>query len=415
MDKKQVIKDFFVYSIGNYVSQIFGMVSGFLLRVFLEPYYMGIWQGFDIITSYTSYTNLGVSRSAARDIPYYIGKGDHEKAETLKNVGFTFSLFTIAVVAAGCIVFALWEKKRLPDYVFWGFITVGIVITLERAESYIVGILRAKKQFFFESVGRGLTALVNIILIVLLVSRFKLFGLYAGNIIVFVFSISIFLMLSRERYRLSIDKKELKQLIKIGIPLVILGFMSINLTNIDRIIILKMLGPEKLGLYSVPLMAGNLVYNISNMASIVLYPRFQELYGKSDKKKDVYELMAKVTKRLLLPFLVLIIGAMIFMPFVIKFFMPKYIPAINAMQIFLVGKFFFSLSLFSSNFLVTINKQILNVYICAVTILLNAALAVLFIAMGYGIEGVALATSISFTAYSALLFIASKYVIKHEK
>ena len=66
MDKKRILKDLFIYSSGNYISQALGMLGGFLLRVFLTPYYMGIWQGLNIIKTYASYTNLGVSRSALR-------------------------------------------------------------------------------------------------------------------------------------------------------------------------------------------------------------------------------------------------------------------------------------------------------------------------------------------------------------
>ncbi len=52
MNKREIFKDYITYSAGNYISQGLVMISGFLLRIFLEPYYLGIWQGLNIIKIY---------------------------------------------------------------------------------------------------------------------------------------------------------------------------------------------------------------------------------------------------------------------------------------------------------------------------------------------------------------------------
>ena len=148
MNKREIFKDYIIYSAGNYISQGLGMISGFLLRVFLEPHAMGIWQGLSVIKSYTSYTNLGVSKSAAREIAYFRGKGDETRSEVLKNTGFTFSIIMVSLVGIGCILFALFKRNTLDEYIFWGLIAMGGVVILERIESYIVTILRSKKKFF---------------------------------------------------------------------------------------------------------------------------------------------------------------------------------------------------------------------------------------------------------------------------
>ncbi|MGB2599474.1 MAG: hypothetical protein WBC99_03430, partial [Candidatus Omnitrophota bacterium] len=242
MDKKRILKDLFIYSSGNYISQALGMLGGFLLRVFLTPYYMGIWQGLNIIKTYASYTNLGVSRSAAREIAYFRGKKDEAKSELLKNVGFTFSVMMISLLGAGCIAFALIRRTHINNYLFWGMIAIGVIVVLERLESYIVTILRAKKKFFAESLVKVINSLVNLALILVIVRNFKLFGLYAAHILVFALSIAMLVSISRESFKLAMDGKELKHLVKIGVPLVLLGVMFVNLTNVDRIVILRMLG-----------------------------------------------------------------------------------------------------------------------------------------------------------------------------
>ena len=410
MNKREIFKDYIIYSAGNYISQGLGMISGFLLRVFLEPHAMGIWQGLSVIKSYTSYTNLGVSKSAAREIAYFRGKGDETRSEVLKNTGFTFSIIMVSLVGIGCILFALFKRNTLDEYIFWGLIAMGGVVILERIESYIVTILRSKKKFFPESLGKVLNAILYIGLVVLIVKNFKLFGLYAITLVILIFSILILILISKERFLLAIERNELKHLIKIGIPLVLLGFMYVNLTNIDRIVIIKLLGAEMLGLYSVAIMMGNLVYNVSTMASVVLYPRFQEIYGKSDDKRDVYIMMQKIIKLLWFPLIIVLLGGIMFLPYLVKMFIPKYIAGITSMRILLCGIYFLSLAIFCSHYLVTIGKQVLSLLICIGAVIINLVLNILFIKFGFSIEGVALATSISYFLYFILLFIMAHRV-----
>jgi len=412
LDKKQIFKDFFIYSGGNYVSQGLGMVSGFLLRALIGPYYMGIWQGLNIIKSYASYGNFGVSKAAAREIAYFRGKNDESKADNLKDVSFTFSMMMVTLVALGCIAYALIQKNKLDGFVFWGLIAMGGIVVLERVESYIVTILRAKKNFVPESLTKVINGVLQISLFLLLVKNFQLKGLYWSTIIVFSISIVVLIMMSKEFLKFKFNKHELFRLIKIGIPLVLLGFMFTNLTNIDRIVILKMLGAEELGLYSIALMMGNIIYNLSNMAGVVLYPRFQEIYGRTDDKKEVFRTMIKVIKFVSIPTIALVAGGIFVFPFAIKWLLPKYTSGIGAMQILLVGNIFLALSIFCSHFLVTINKQMVSLMVSVATIMLNLVLNIVFVKMGMGIKGVALATSISYFSYFCMLFAASVVVHK---
>lgn len=415
MHKRNIIKAFFIYGAGNYVSQAFGMLSGFLMRIFLAPYYMGLWQGFSIIKSYASYMNLGVSKAATREIPYFRGKKYYEKADRLKNTGFSFSMIAASFVALGCVLYAFIEKDTLNPYVFWGFITIGLVVMLERLESYVVTILRAKRMFFPESLGKALNSILNIILIIILVRNFKLYGLYFSNIIVYLFSIVMLFLLSKEHFSFVLRKEELKNLIKVGVPLVMMGFMFMNLINVDKLVILKMLGPEKLGLYSIAIMAGNLIYDLSNIASIILYPRFQEMYGRSEEKKMVYARMLKVIGTLWLPCLLLVTAGSIILPYVIRSVIPKYIGGIAAMQIYFAGIYFLSLSLFCADFLVTINKQVFSIIVLIAVTAVNFMLSISAVKLGFGIEGVAFAASVSYFIYFLSLFAVAYFMVKDGK
>lgn len=407
MDKKRIFKDYFVFSAGSYISQAIGMLAGFLMRIFLEPYYMGIWQGVNVIKSYASYTNLGVSRSAAREIAYFGGKKDKAKAEELKNTGFTFSLIMILLLGLGCIIFAFNQKAHLNSYIFWGFLAVGVIVVLSRLEGYVVTVLRAKKKFVPESAGKVCSSLLNLVLIIIVVRHFKLYGLYVSHIMVLLAGLTVYMYLGKETFRFSLNLEDLRHLIKIGIPLVLLGFMFVNLTNVDRIVIIKMLGLEKMGLYSIAIMMGNIVHNIANMGSIVLYPRFQETYAKNDDKKEVFSVMTKTIKVLWLPLLAIVLLGVLVFPPLVRMLLPKYTGGIEAMKIFLFGIYFLSLAMFCSNFLVTINRQTVSLVACVAVVLINLSLNIILVMKGFGIEGVAAATSISYFIYFIVLYLLS--------
>jgi O-antigen/teichoic acid export membrane protein len=323
-------------------------------------------------------------------------------------------VITVSVVGIGCILFALFKRNTLDIYVFWGLIAMGVIIVAVRMESYIVTILRAKKVFFPESLGKVINAVLYIGLIYLVVKNFKLYGLYAVNTAVILCSILILIFLSKEHFRFSLKKEELKHLIKVGIPLVLLGFMFVNLTNIDRIVVVKMLGAEKLGYYSVSIMMGNIIYNVSNMASVVLYPRFQEIYGKNDDKREVYRVMQKIIKLIWFPLIILVLCGIVFLPYLVEILIPKYIAGITSMKILLCGIYFLSLSVFYRNYLVTINKQLVSLFMCIGAVIINLILNILFIKMGLSIEGVALATSISYFIYFLSLYIMVKVSVGNE-
>jgi len=156
---------------------------------------------------------------------------------------------------------------------------------------------------------------------------------------------------------------------------------------------------------------GNLIFNISNMASIVLYPRFQEKYGLNDDKREVYAIMMKILKYIWFPLIFVILGGVFVLPVLVKLIIPNYIGGIQAMKIFICGTYFLSLAIFCNNFIVTIDKQVFSVIVCGAIIAVNLALNLIFLGFGWGIEGVALATSVSYVMYFILLFAASKRLV----
>ena len=50
------------------VGHLLGAATSLLLRMFLDPAQMGLWQGLKLYLSYGNYANLGISKAAAREL-----------------------------------------------------------------------------------------------------------------------------------------------------------------------------------------------------------------------------------------------------------------------------------------------------------------------------------------------------------
>ena len=253
-------------------------------------------------------------------------------------------------------------------------------------------------------------AVVNLILVFLLVGRFKIYGVYIAISVLAVLNTFFVHQIAKYKIKFNICFKRLGELIKYGFPLLVTGFLGQILRTLDTIMIAKMLGVTLVGYYSVGLMAKGYLYGLSNNLGIVTMPHMQEVYGKSQNPEDIKKFVTHSTEAisyLLAPFLGFIY---IVAPLLIKQFLPQYIPGILALQILLLDTYFRSCSPQSQQFIVSIGKQARIIPISIIAICVNVLFNYIFIKIGWGIYGVALGTSIaSFLAFVATLFYAMKH------
>jgi O-antigen/teichoic acid export membrane protein len=180
------------------------------------------------------------------------------------------------------------------------------------------------------------------------------------------------------------------------------------LYSIDRIMIAALLDFKQLGYYSLAIMARSYSVGIGKNFSIVIQPYYLESVGekgiaKSGRDAMNYTQIAAYFMAMLLS-LVFICGG----PFV-EVILPKFTKGIMAMRIFLLGTFFYSLIPYLSNIVVAIGKQITLVFITTFSILANVLLNFFLVRYGYGINGVATATS---TSTFISFFLVSVFALK---
>jgi O-antigen/teichoic acid export membrane protein len=370
---------------------------------------MGVWSLLRVIMGYASYTNLGTTSTVPYKLPILKGQGKTEEINDLTSVVFNFVTITTFLCSIGSVAYALIFARHLSQELFVGLLVLSVILMSQRVYTYYVILLRAHRNFSVLSKSIIFDAFVNFSLVLLVVGRFKLYGFYAIAVMIPILNVIFIRKYITYDLKLSLNLKGLGEYIKYGFPLFINGILYQVLHSIDKIMIAGMLGLEQLGFYSIAIMTENYGTGIAKNFSIVIQPHFLEDFGANGMEKSSRHVVfySQVTAYFMAILLSLFF---IWAPVLIHYVLPAFAPGITALKIFLIAVFFFTISPYSSNFLVALEKQAKLIPITGVSILLNIGLNYTFIKRGHGINGAAVATAISaFISFAVI----SGYALKH--
>jgi len=400
--RDKIFKDASFYSVSVYISVIFSTLKAFFLRAILGPSSYGLFSTYQVILSYAKGLHLGLLSAFEREVPYFISKRYFEKVENIKNTSFTFiHSFLLIIIAVGLILTFILVKKN--SIFINGFRIVLFIVFFQQLYNYFISLLRSEKKFDILSkttvIFAGLSALLSIILGL----KYKLTGVLWALIISYLITIVYINMKSSYKIKFKVDKNLLGQLFKIGFALLIVGLAYMTLTNIDKIIIIIFLGKTSLGYYSIAFMMSILIIDFPNAVASTIFPNFLGKYGENDNIQDLKKYMVQPT--LIFAYLMPILIGWVYIVIepLIKLLLSKYVAGIESAKILILGSFFLAVVYMAGYLLVALKKfsEYIKIQLCVIiiTILLN----VLFVKLEWGIEGVALATSIGFFLYATAI------------
>jgi O-antigen/teichoic acid export membrane protein len=415
MKNQEIIKDASVYTASSYLFQAISFLTGFITRGLLGPEDTGIWNLFIIILGYLPIFQLGTIDAVGKEIPYLKAKNNFDKANRYKDIAFSVSLFSALIISFGLILYIVIQKQKISEKLTLGLLVMAFVFPIWQLLNCQTVMYRADKKFILLGKTLAYEGLLNLTLMLLLVWRFRLFGMYFFFIIKIFLIIFFWIMVSKDdkplRFSVVFNWFEWKQLLKIGLPLSVTGLIYTFFMSMDSILIAKELGIVSLGYYSIALSVRQQIFIIPNSFSIVMFPRFQEKYGVTSDKSSLKNYI--VTPVIAFSFFIMpvIIGsAYIIIPVLVKHFLPKFAPGILPLKILLGGIFFISLTHMSDQFLITICKQIHNLFLLLITLIIGVTLIFIAVKMNYGITGVAAATAIG---YFIKFVVGNTYAMSH--
>lgn len=387
------------YSSIKYIALVIAFLKGIINAKVLGPELLGVLGNMLLVLSYLSYSNFGILYSMNREYVIYESTGKKKKARKVISTSFT-ALFILSVllIIAGIIAKFIY-KDDMGSYILLVFI-IGI---LEQYRSYYINYYRlvnkVRKINFIELINN----ILSFILIIITIKYFKIYSVLIAMLIA-DFIVFIYGYKNSEKFKLSIDKRVLKDLIIVGVPLLIYNLGFYILTTVDRLMIIKFLGYTDLGYYtfSNQLVNGTMVF-ISSVLFLYYPKAIKNLYiNENNDRRQIVKKIEQYTKYVeVLGVVLCLAGIVLIKPFT-DLILPKYTVSINVYRILVFGGVFSEISYFANVFTVSNKKQIYSVYLQCVATIIAVILNYILIKLGMGIIGVSLATLITNIVYSIL-------------
>jgi len=403
------LRDVFIVGRATVLCHLLGAATSLVLRALVDPAMMGIWQGSKLLLSYGNYTNLGVSKGAIRELTIAAGRGAREEARRGLHVAYTFSTLSSLVYAVALLGAAAWVEffGRGAWSRQWaiGLMMIAGLTLVQRFVTFHVTVMRGEAEFGLASRLSILEAVLTLVACGLATWFLGLSGIYLGTCVVLVGSWLYIRAHDRPTLAWCWDWREAWRLISIGGPMLMAGSASSLFRSLDKLMILGYLRDREyqLGCYSLALLAGAQLYGVANMLSIVMAPRYGGLLGDTGDASQVARLAARATELQAAVMAPLGGLAMLACPPVLRWLLPTYAHGLAPLVSIVPGAIMAGLALPASQCLFTIgaSRRVLAALLCSMAV----ALAGNHVALtgGFGIRGVAVATTVAYGMYFVLL------------
>lgn len=322
-----------VYSFSSIFRPIVRLSSSFIVAAYVIPEKFGIIQSVALIATYFTFLNLGVFRGLNRNIAFYKAQNRPEKVQDMVNSSFWVSkVVGVVGLCAGLLVLLyFWLNDYDLIYLLSAF-SLSVLLFFTPQNMHFDTTFRSGREF--KSLGviliiqNTIFGLANALTIF-----FGYFGKIAADVINSV--CGYFLRERRQPIRASgpPKRKEAVELSKVGLPLLVGGYL-LSLFNVtDQSLIATRLGNEELGFYTISKLILLAIPVIPVTLSTLLYPRASAQYGRTKSNRG---LRSFYYKALFFNFIVvapLCVILYFVLPVVVEGYLPKYLPGLEAARI----------------------------------------------------------------------------------
>jgi len=377
------------YMLSNYAAFPLTTACNLLMRRELGPYLAGVYGSVLLVGGYFMFANLGVLTAAERDLPTRRGARDAEGYDRVARAAGGFGLLAGGVVATLFAVVVLVFRQHFDDILLYGLLFIAAMSVVQQWIDYQITLLRTSGEFLYLSRHTFVAgvALASGGLAGATVGGF--YGLLFGLTVVALWR-AVVLTLRTGAHRIAMfDRPSVVALLRRGVPMLAVGIVITVAQTFDGILILRYLGVESLGLYSLAASAGALILGLTKAGQAVLYPRMMEEYGRTkDQVQVVVRYVAgplEITGFLLpIPIAALYLG----LPVVALTIMPSFAAGFPAVQANSVATYFWAMAQLPLSYLTSFGRWRFLCVSLGSALAVQYAVASLLTGEGYGLVGV---------------------------
>ena len=384
----------------NVYSQCVAVFSGIMIARWIAPADYGVWVALNILPAYVSWVQFGTSNGLGRELPVKIGECDENGAQDLVGTAVGFNAVA-GLVGAALIPIVAVVLNPIVHGPTWrsGLVVIAATSSLNTFGAVLFMIARSYRYFSKTAVLTGIQASLNL-LGLLLIRSHGIYGLFARALIVNVFLIGGYIVITRKhltavRLRLS----ALRSLLRVGIPLFVAGYLA-QLTSVaDRTLVSRFLSPEALGAYGLATFLFSAVTGLGSNVTIVTFPELAELFGRYGTVSYLWPCMLRHVKLVLFFLGVPVALLWLLLPDLVRLLAPRYVSCVPPGRILLISAVISCCGSAGANVLNAIGACWHTASIECASLVTIWVLASLFLSNGYGSTGAAYANLIAAVVY----------------
>ena len=402
-------KEFFLFSFSTICFQASRFIVAMIVARWVGPENFGVWNSLQPLLAYGVIFFCGVPNGLNREIPFLMGKGATRDVQKLISFSVIFVFCVSSIIGITTVLVSL--LFDVPNNFKFPIRFVGILFIPMNMYMLFQFLLKSRIQFHAMSTQQFLFSFFYPICTLMCAFFAGISGYILGQALSAMIMVLIIYRVSIFRINIEISWESFKRLSRIGLPLMGAGLLFSLLTTVDRWVILAYLGVKDLGQYTVAILLFGVLSVVPIVISQQMYPRMAYLYGKTSSSFSLFPMIAKQSLSSFAATIPLIAIAYLFIPFFVSVFMQQYSDGISPARITLIGLLFLPLAGGIANFLNTIDKQFFYMLVQAVAVVIKFALAILFVNLGWGLEGVAWAGAMTYFLYTLTLCVVGYMIV----
>lgn len=431
---KLIVKTSFIVLIGIFLSKILAYIYRIIIARYYSPEVYGLFSLVTMILALImTFSSLGLFDGLSRFIPQYKGSKEKDKINYIFN--FTNKILLITSIISAILLFFL------ADFIAVNVFHNAELVSLLRILSFFIPIAVLSNTFLvtirsyelISSYSFVYNILQNIIRVLTLIILVMLGFQASATVISYCLGFLAVLIASYLicRYKIpelfvksKLSQKD-KQVVRrsffsYSFPLLFFGIVSMLFYWVDSFFLGYFKGVESVGFYNAAVPIAVLLSITPELFMQLFFPMINRHYSNKN-----FELIKQLSKQL---------GKWVFMVnfpiFILIFVFPgaainilfgsQYLIAENALRILIFGSFVASITVISNNLLSMAGKSKLVlidiVLACLTNVILNLFLiplpSILGIDNSLGINGAAIATTLSIIFLNILFFLQAKKYLK---
>jgi len=331
------IKSILKYSGSVYLTQILNIIYIFILPRFLEPVMLGKFNLLQTFYSYLTFSHIGIAFGLDKEIPFHIEKKEQDKIYNTANIGITSILVATVAIDIIILVSISLFSSLIDKDIYRGLFLICASIIFYQAINCIRILVRAHEEISKMSrltLSYGfLWAFFRLIGSVV----YGFYGLLLGMLISNILGLIISYKIGTVKFKYNFDFNKIMFLFKAGFPFFIYFILLIFFGSMDKLIITWFLGFKELGYYSIGSLIVNFLLMLPYSINEVIFPGLLKKISANQDKSIILNYLKNymlISSKL---FVIVIGSLIIFLPFLVTFYIPKYLSGIASAQILILS------------------------------------------------------------------------------